>query len=105
MSYDEPDYGTPVHVLGGEDEPLAYYARFWRNHPRDPEHVWLVVYTPGGSPFPRLALRNRVAVCPEPDGLEEMPAWAWRDAADSRRLEDNLQRMIDAVRGQPWSAL
>ncbi len=27
------------------------------------------------------------------------------DAADSGRLGDNLQRMIDAVRGQPWSAL
>ncbi|OPZ87144.1 MAG: hypothetical protein BWY76_00616 [bacterium ADurb.Bin429] len=31
-------YGAPVHVLGGEDEPMAYYARFWRES-RDPDRV------------------------------------------------------------------
>lgn len=54
-------YGAPVHVLGGEDEPMAYYARFWRES-RDPDRVWLVAYTPSGSPYPVLALRERVAV-------------------------------------------
>jgi len=100
---DELQYGQPVLVYGCEDEP-AYLARFWRGC-GEPDRVWVVVFEQSRSPYPKLVLRERVAVCPEHDGLGDMPAWAWHDVAGSGRLEENLRLMTEAVRGQPWSAL